>query len=88
MYFQCHLDTTLPTLAWCAEITRGADAVEVVHGASVEAGPEAFVEGAWSGDFDGMGFPEATTFTGTGGRRRAGTMSRLRHPPTRFTPST
>ncbi|MCI0590597.1 MAG: hypothetical protein L0Y67_03190 [Gammaproteobacteria bacterium] len=59
--------TSLPSLAWCAEIRRDSDSVHVGHGPAVETISDCFVEGAWGGDFQALDFSSALTFTGTGG---------------------
>ncbi len=56
----------LPKLAWCAVLAEGDNKVVVRHGPWIEVGDSAFVEGAWSGPYVDMGFPNALTFTGSG----------------------
>lgn len=63
---------TLPRLAWCARVTKGAQEVNVERGLWVEGDEGFFCEGAWSGDFRFKDFPEASTFTGSGGVIRQG----------------
>lgn len=65
--FRLEEKAVLPRLAWCARITQGAQEVAVDCGAGVEGNAGFFCEGAWSGDYSHKGFPEALTFTGTGG---------------------
>jgi hypothetical protein len=57
---------SLPRLAWCARIARGALQVRVRHGPWVETRGDRFFEGAWDGDFADGGFDAATAFTGSG----------------------
>jgi len=45
MEFRYHPIPSLPSLAWCAGIDRGSEAVPVFHGMSVEIRPEGFIEG-------------------------------------------
>ena len=71
---------SLPRLAWCARIEENTGLVTLFHGVGVETRPEAFVEGAWNGDFTHFGFLEATVMAGTGGRAEKGSI--------RFTGST
>lgn len=60
MRFDFRLDDSLPRLAWCARITRDADAVIVRHGPWVETSARLFFEGAWNGAF-GEGRPSLAT---------------------------
>ena len=59
-------DVSLPRLAWCAVLAESDDRVVVHHGPWIEFGNSAFVEGAWSGPYIEMGFPNALTLTGSG----------------------
>jgi hypothetical protein len=59
---------SLPTLAWCALIRKNQEQVTLFHGAGVVTRPEAFVEGAWNGDFNQFNFLEASVMSGTGGQ--------------------
>jgi hypothetical protein len=59
---------SLPRLAWCARVHRGDDVAEVHHGPWVETFGDGFVEGAWSGPFNGAGPVEADHLIGTAGR--------------------
>ena len=68
--FRLNETTALPRLAWCARIAQGTQEVAVDCGAWVEGDAGVFCEGAWSGDYARKGFPEALTFTGTGGAIR------------------
>lgn len=58
---------TLPRLAWCATLTEGRDAVEVLHGPWVETGEDFFCEGAWSGSFASRAL-DTGFLMGSGGR--------------------
>src|SRR3954470_14396537 len=67
MRFNFQLDDSLPRLAWCARVSRGADAVTVRHGPWVETSARLFFEGAWNAAF-GEGNPSlATACFGSGG---------------------
>ena len=57
---------SLPALAWCAVIYRGADYADIFHGPWVESTDTFFCEGAWSGDFQ-LGDFNTTMLMGTGG---------------------
>lgn len=70
----------LPSLAWCALIGKNQAQVTIFHGTGVVTRPEAFVEGAWNGDFNQFNFLEASVMSGTGGRAENGAI--------RFTGST
>jgi hypothetical protein len=65
---------TLPSLAWCARVDRGNDAVTVFHGTLVETRPQAFIEGLWNGAFASFDFVDATIVAGTGGVAEPGRM--------------
>ena len=69
MKFKHHLIADLPPLSWCARVNQGQQDVLLLHGASVETTPEAFVEGAWDDAFASLNFMDATVLCGTGGRR-------------------
>ena len=71
---------SLPSLAWCALIGKNQAQVTIFHGTGVVPRPEAFVEGAWNGDFNQSNFLEASVMSGTGGRAENGSI--------RFTGST
>ncbi|MGQ0634987.1 MAG: hypothetical protein ACT4QC_10280 [Planctomycetaceae bacterium] len=58
----------LPRLAWCARLQREQAVATVWHGPWVETARASFVEGIWDGPFADSGFPEASMFTGSGGR--------------------
>ena len=66
MNFDFHLVESLPRLAWCAEVTKGDDSINVFHGPWVETHFDSFFEGAWDGDFAVRGFEKATTMVGSG----------------------
>jgi hypothetical protein len=63
---------SLPRLAWCAMLERGALAARLWHGPWLETGDGWFVDGAWSGPFGERAFAESGEFAGTGGRAGAG----------------
>jgi len=65
--FQLTTIASLPRLAWCARVEKGEQEVSVVCGPWVEGNTGFFCEGAWSGNYEQKDFPEAMTFTGTGG---------------------
>jgi hypothetical protein len=46
----------LPARSWAALIPSGSSTVTLHHGRGIEVRDEAFVEGAWAGEFDGRGF--------------------------------
>ena len=62
--FECLAE--LPKLAWCVELHRNCPFARVNHGLGVETSPNAFCEGAWSGDFGSMNFVEDDFFSGSG----------------------
>lgn len=64
--FQRRVNTSLPRLAWCARVAKDKLNVAVDCGAWVEGDAAFLCEGAWSGDYQLKGLPEALTFTGTG----------------------
>jgi len=57
---------SLPPLAWCARMRRGATEVTVVHGSSVENNTHFFFEGAWNGDFSEGAPANSTACFGSG----------------------
>jgi hypothetical protein len=65
--FRFHCNPTLPRLAWCAKVARGADVVVVEHGAWVETGDRFFAEGAWDGPFEEPHLRDADVMLGSGG---------------------
>lgn len=62
----------LPSLAWCAVLSRDSETIEVRHGPGVHTWSDGWCEGAWDGPFGEAGFDRAVTFAGTGARVRAG----------------
>ncbi|MGQ0797454.1 MAG: hypothetical protein ACT4OI_06305, partial [Methanobacteriota archaeon] len=60
----------MPKLAWCAELRRSSDRIEVFHGPSVETAGTFFCDGAWSGAF-GDGAFESAILAGTAGKATA-----------------
>ncbi|HEY1328362.1 MAG TPA: hypothetical protein VGI14_15580 [Casimicrobiaceae bacterium] len=66
MRFRYRQIASLPPLAWRARVDRGQDTVVVFHGTRVEAREQAFVEGAWDGDFGSLDL-RSTVLCGTGG---------------------
>jgi hypothetical protein len=64
--FRFHFNSTLPPLAWCAKVVRGACEIVVEHGAWVETGPGFFVEGAWNRPFEEPSFFGAEIMLGSG----------------------
>jgi hypothetical protein len=67
MRFELQRIDSLPRLAWCARVTRGAQAVAVRCGPWVETRDDRFFEGAWEGDFGAGAFDRAAAFAGSGG---------------------
>ena len=57
---------SLPQLAWCARIDKGAGYVSIFHGKGVETNPSGFIEGAWNGQFASFDVINATIICGTG----------------------
>jgi hypothetical protein len=67
MRFAFQRNDTLPRLAWCCRLDRGADTAHVTHGSWVEVGDGFYFEGAWSDPFS-EGRPSASTACfGSGG---------------------
>jgi hypothetical protein len=66
---------SLPRLAWCARLRRGAELVRVLHGTGVETAERWFAEGVWNGPFAEGGILDATTLLGSGGRVDAARVS-------------
>lgn len=52
--------------AWLAELQAGPSEVRVLHGRSVEARPDRFVEGVWAGDFSTGDFIDTVSFASGG----------------------
>jgi hypothetical protein len=67
MRFDYRSRSSLPRLAWCARIRRGAGDIVVDHGPWVETGANRFVEGAWDGPFDASLASSAIACFGSGG---------------------
>lgn len=67
MRFKFHNVQNLPRLAWCVNIQKGENTVEVLHGPWVETAEHFFCEGAWSGDFPCGDF-DTSLLMGSGGR--------------------
>lgn len=72
MTLDCEPRPRLPSLAWCLRVDGAA--ARLVHGPGVETGPGFFVEGAWAGPFEGGGFDESFSLTGSGGVVRGETL--------------
>jgi len=60
-----------PKLAWAATMTRGADAVSVLHGPCVETRPDWCAEAVWAGTFADGDFDTTDLVAGSGIRARA-----------------
>jgi len=75
MRFEYQRVDSLPRLAWCARIARGASRASVRHGPWIETRDDRFFEGAWEGDFAEGRFDEAAAFTGSGGIARASELT-------------
>lgn len=73
--FKYHLLKDLPRLAWGAEITRNQAVIEVFHGPCVEVRADAFIEGAWNGDYDAFDPIGSTVVCGSGGVIRNGLLT-------------
>jgi hypothetical protein len=67
MRLKFHNSPKLPRLAWCANIQKGENTVEVLHGPWVETTEHFFCDGAWSGDFLCGDF-DTSLLMGSGGR--------------------
>lgn len=74
MRFEFFEVPSIPRLAWCAKLLPSQEIVKIIHGPGLEVHEDWFYEGAWDGPFDGPGFVEATTCTGTGARIQNGTV--------------
>jgi hypothetical protein len=70
MAFDYHPVSTLPRLAWLAEVHADLS-VQIWHGPWVETDVNHFSSGAWNGDFGEAGFAQAHTLIGSGGRQEA-----------------
>ena len=60
-------NSSLPKLAWVAEVNRTDQTVTLHHGLSVEVRQNFFVEGVWDGPFQNGDFGETDCVFGTGG---------------------
>ena len=60
-------NSSLPKLAWVAEVNRTDGIVTLHHGPSVEIRQNFFIEGVWDGPFQNGGFGETDCVFGTGG---------------------
>lgn len=65
--FRFHVDENISRLAWCAVLERGKYA-DVYCGAGVACVRDAFVEGAWNGNYADMDFERADFLCGSGGK--------------------
>lgn len=72
MKFVYRKNGELPKLAWCLEFDPATGIARVDHGPWVETSEEGFVEGAWPGPFERLGFDEAYFLAGSGARLREG----------------
>ena len=68
MQFDFQASSTLPRLAWCAQMNRGRHTVLVRCGPWVETRKKCFFEGAWDGSLAEERPDEAITQVGTAGR--------------------
>ncbi len=66
MKLKYSINRNIPKLAWCAEIRKGQDVVEVECGVNIEYNDAWFVEGAWCDDFSKGNFSNDIFFLGTG----------------------
>lgn len=60
-------NSSLPKLAWVADVDRKKETVTLFNGSSVEVGANFFIEGVWNGPFKDGGFAETDCVFGTGG---------------------
>ena len=60
-------NSSLPKLAWVAEVNRNDGTVALHHGLSVEVRQNFFIEGVWNGPFQNGDFGETDCVFGTGG---------------------
>ncbi len=65
MQFNYQEISSLPRLAWCAQVPSDREIITIIHGSGVEIKDNWFTEGAWDGPFDS---PDIDEFCGTGGR--------------------
>lgn len=56
----------LPSLAWCAVLTKGVKIMNALVGKMVECREDGFVAGVWDGAFEEQGFHTATYSCSTG----------------------
>jgi len=68
MVLEAQVVASLPKLSWCACVRRGEPVVRALLGEGIELKGNAFVEGAWSGEFSEFGFDQAETLIGSGCR--------------------
>jgi hypothetical protein len=61
------VQSSLPKLAWVADVDRTSGIVRLHHGSSVEVREDFFIEGVWNGPFQGGAFGETDCVFGTGG---------------------
>ncbi|WP_119461978.1 hypothetical protein [Rhodospirillaceae bacterium SYSU D60014] len=64
-----------PPLAWLAMCRRDSSEIVIWHGQRVEVADEWFCEAAWAGPYEDGGFDRTDIVAGSGGRRRAGTVT-------------
>lgn len=72
--FEYSVCPEISKLAWCSVLEKGKSC-KVLCGENVEITCDAFVEGAWDGNFDSMNFDEAEFFCGSGGKISGGGIS-------------
>lgn len=65
---QFHEQSSLPKLAWLAEVATHTRIVTVHHGRAVETGPQWCVEGTWDAAFEAGDFHRAENLFGSGVR--------------------
>ena len=71
MKFSARIDSSLPQLAWLAEIDRETLAVRATVGSSVEVGSDLLVAGVWVRPFQDVAFDNTDTLLhGSAGWRR------------------
>jgi hypothetical protein len=52
MEFQAKANSSLPKLAWVAEVNLSIGRVTLLHGCAVEVCSNFFIEGVWNGPFE------------------------------------
>ena len=67
-------NSSLPKLAWVAEVNRTDQTVTLHHGPSVEVRQNFFIEGVWDGSFQNGDFGETECVFGTGGILKDGSV--------------